>query len=143
MQIRKWGGAAVLGAVLVSTTAAQCSVQTDATGSSVHCKNALSCDVVLRRATTKLYADKLDNKIVRGVVAAGTAEAACLLLAHRISTHVICAVGGTYLTNKLLTQLRKAGAAGDCLKVHFQAPGQNGTLKPLAFSSDGGKDCAD
>jgi hypothetical protein len=145
-----WGGTAVLAAVVLSTTAAtttQCagpqSGAKKATGSVVRCKNALSCDVVLRRATTKLYADRLDNKVVRGVVAAGAAEAACLLLTHRLSTHVICAVGGTYLSSRLIDRLRKAGAAGDCLKVHFQAPGQNGTLKPLAFSSDGGGDCAD
>jgi hypothetical protein len=113
-----------------------------ASGSVVRCGGTLSCDVVLRRATTRKYARRLRGQTTSTVVAAATAEAACVLLTSRLTTHIICVVGGTFFARKLIDALKRADAAGDCLKVHIQAPGTNGTWKPISYGTDGGSDCA-
>jgi hypothetical protein len=114
-----------------------------ATGSVVQCDGPLSCDVVLRRATTNLYARNLRGRTTSTVVAATTAEVACLLITHKLTTHVACAVGSTFLASKLITALKNASSAGDCLRIHLQAPGVHDTWKPLSYGNDSGSDCAD
>lgn len=137
----------------VGATSTQCSTQTSGTsagsvgerktGSVVRCDGPLSCDVIIRRATTQRYAKNLRGKTASTVVAAATAEAACLLLTRRLTTHVVCAVGSTFLASKLIEALKNAAAAGDCLRVHIQAPGRHDTWKPISYGTDGGPDCAE
>lgn len=112
-------------------------------GSVVRCDGPLSCDVVLRRATTNLYARNLHGRATSAVVAATTAEFACLLITRELITHVACAVGSTFLASKLITALKNASSAGDCLQIHLQAPGVHDTWKPLSYGTDSGSDCAD
>jgi hypothetical protein len=98
---------------------------------------------VFRRATTNRYAERLHGPVASTVAAAATAEAACLLLVHGVTTHIACAIGGTFLASKLIEALKNASSAGDCLRIHIQAPGQHGTWKPLSYGTESGSDCHD
>jgi hypothetical protein len=114
-----------------------------ATGSVVRCVGDRSCDVILRRATTRRNANRLRGESTPRVVATATAEAACLLLTRSLATHVVCAVGTSYLTSKLIHALKRAAAAGGCLDIHIQAPSRNATWRPVSYRTNSGRYCAD
>lgn len=145
LDIRKTTGVSLIGVALLGSTAATCSAQSveasDPHGSVVRCHGSLSCDVVLRRATTRFYSDRLHGNTASTVVAVATAEAACIVLTSRIVTHVACGLTGTYLTSKLITKLRQAGSDGRCLRLHLQVPGAKGDWRPVSATSDNGSDC--
>lgn len=107
------------------------------------CDGPLSCDIILRRATTSLYAKRLHGRTASAVAAAATGEFACLLLTRKLSTHVICAIGTTYLASKLIDALKNAASAGECLRIHVQAPGANRTWKPVSYGTESGSACSD
>ena len=114
-----------------------------ATGTVVRCEGTRSCDVTFRRATTKRYLERLRDKAPPAVVATATTEAACLLVTHTITGHVVCAVGTKLVTKRLTATLRRAAASKECLTVRIQRPNGAGTWRPISYDTTGGRDCAD
>ena len=113
-----------------------------ATGTVVRCDGTRSCEVIFRRATTKRYLDRLRDKAPPTVLATATTEAACLLVTHTITGHVVCAVGTKLVTKRLTATLRRAAASKECLTVRIQRPNGAGTWRPISYDTTGGRDCA-
>src|SRR4051794_25268356 len=59
----------------------------------VRCHGTRSCDVIFRRATTDRFVKALHGKAPATVLATTTTEAACLLVTHTITGHIVCAAG--------------------------------------------------
>lgn len=113
-----------------------------ATGTVVRCHGTRSCDVIFRRATTKRY-EQLRAKTPPAVLATTTTKAACLLVTHTITGHIVCAAGSSLVTQRLGTELKRAAAAKECLVVHIKPPAANSTWRPISYGTTAGRDCAD
>lgn len=112
------------------------------TGSVVRCPDDTSCQVILRRATTRTYAGRLHGTAAETVTAGAVAELACMLLTHRLTTHVACAVGLGFVAGKLIGSLKGAASDDACLEIDLRVPGTHGTWKPVSYSSYSGHYCA-
>jgi hypothetical protein len=113
-----------------------------AKGTVVRCHGMRSCDVTFRRATTERYLGRLRDKASPAVLVTVTTTAACLLITHTIMGHIVCSVGSSLLTKQLAPALQHAATDNECLTIHFQPPGVNGTWRPISYGTTGGRDCA-
>jgi hypothetical protein len=111
-----------------------------AKGTVVRCHGTRSCDVIFRRATTDRYVRALRANAL--TTATATTEAACLLVTHTITGHIVCAAGSRLVTKQLTTALKHAAASDECLTVHLQPPDANRTWRPISYATTGGRDCA-
>jgi hypothetical protein len=118
------------------------SAKKKATGSVVRCHGRRSCDVTFRRATTQLYFERLRGRTPPAVVSATTAEAACLLVTHTLTGHIVCAAGSVLLNKELAGALKRAANSKECLTVHVRAPDGKGAWHPISYGTAGGRDCA-
>ena len=114
----------------------------NAKGTVVRCHGTRSCDITFRRATTERYLGRLRDKTSPAVLVTVTTAAACLLITHTITGHIVCTVGSSLVTKKLSAALKHAATVNECLTIHFQPPGVNGTWRPISYGSTGGRDCA-
>jgi hypothetical protein len=125
-----------------SSGPAQASAKKKATGTVVRCHGRRSCDVIFRRATTERFIGRLRDKTPPITLASTTTEAACLLVTHTITGHIICAAGSALVTKQLPAALQRAAAANECLTIHIQPPDANRTWRPISYGTTGGRDCA-
>jgi peptidoglycan hydrolase-like protein with peptidoglycan-binding domain len=102
------------------------------------------CVVYLSRGVTRDLADAFpDSELARWALAHGIGAVVCRRLRAIRGLDVVCQPAGTYIVDKVVDALTRAGRRNACLRVDVGYPPGRATWFPLDLAPDTGPNCRD